>query len=571
MKIEVNGRPLEVKDGLTILEALKEHGISIPTLCYLENMTPTGACRICVVEVEGMGSLIPACAFPAGEGMKIQTHSPRVRAARKTIVELLLANHPEDCLYCERNLNCQLQDLAHEMGVRHKRYRGERKEYKLDTSSPSLERDPSKCILCGKCVRVCEEVQGVGAIDFVNRGFKTHVEPAFNRGLNVSPCIYCGQCIMVCPTGALREKSSLKEVWEAINDKTKTVIFQMAPAISVSIGEEFGYEPGTELSGKLVSACKRMGVDMVFDTSVAADLTVIEEANELLYRIQNAGKLPMITSCSPGWVKYVEHFHPEFIDNLSSCRSPQEMLGSLLKTYYAEKEGKNPEDVFVVSVMPCTAKKFEVKRPEFYKGNVPDVDVVLTTREMARMIKISGLDFQAMPDQRYDDYFNLTSSAGKIFGSTGGVMEAALRTAYCTLTGKDLQTIEFEPVRGLNGVKEAVVDINGLKLSIVVASGLTNADIILKRIKENPERYQFIEIMACPGGCIAGGGQPKPQDKEIIAKRQQALYSIDKNAQLRLAHQNPVIKKIYDDYLGKPLGHKSHDLLHTHYRERDKF
>jgi NADH-quinone oxidoreductase subunit G/NADP-reducing hydrogenase subunit HndD len=376
---------------------------------------------------------------------------------------------------------------------------------------------------------------------------------------------------MVCPTGALREKSGLKEVWAAINDKTKTVIFQMAPAISVSIGEEFGYEPGTELSGQLVCACKRMGVDKVFDTSVAADLTVIEEANELLYRLGNNGKLPMITSCSPGWVKYVEHFHPDFIENLSSCRSPQEMLGALLKTYYAEKEGLKPENIFVVSVMPCTAKKFEVKRPEFYQDNVPFVDTVITTREMARMIKISGLDFKALPDQRYDDYFNLTSSAGKIFGSTGGVMEAALRTAYCTLTGKDLQTIEFAPVRGLDGVKEAVVEINGQKLGVVVASGLKNADIILKRIRENPDRYQFIEIMACPGGCIAGGGQPRPQDDEIIKKRQQSLYSIDKNAQLRLAHQNPVIKKLYDDYLGKPLGHKSHELLHTQYREREKF
>lgn len=571
MKIKVNGREIETKDGLTILEALREHGIRIPTLCHLEGMPPTGACRICVVEVEGSPTLVPSCAFPVREGMSILTHSPRVRRARKTIVELLLANHPEDCLYCERNLNCELQDLANEMGVRQKRYRGARKEFKIDSSSPAIVRDPSKCILCGKCVRVCEEVQGVNAIDFVNRGFRTHVEPAFDRGLNVAPCVFCGQCVMVCPTGALREKSSSKEVWEAINDPKKHVIFQLAPAISVSIGEEFGYEAGTELTGKTVSAIKRMGADRVFDTSTAADLTVMEEASELVDRLLNGGTLPMITSCSPGWVKFIEHFYPQNLTNLSSCRSPQEMLGSLSKTYYCEKEGLNPEDIFMVSVMPCTAKKFEVKRPEFYEGRIPYVDAVLTTRELARMIKVSGIDFQQIEESEYDPCFDIRSSAGKIFGSTGGVMEAAIRTGYYLVTGKDMESIVFTPARGLEGVKEGEVKVGDITLKVVAASGLANAAKIMDTIKEDPGRYHFIEIMACPGGCIAGGGQPRPQNEEIIAKRQQALYNIDGADTLRFSHHNPVMKTLYDEYLVKPLGHKSHELLHTHYTERDRF
>ena len=571
MKIKVNGREIEVKEGLTILEALKGHGIKIPTLCYMENLTPTGACRICVVEVEGRPGLIPSCAFPAQEGMSIITHSPRVLQARKTIVELLLANHPEDCLYCVRNGECDLQDMAVEMGIRKRRYKGEKKEYRMDTSSPSIERDPGKCILCGKCVRVCEEVQHVSAIDFVNRGFRTHVEPSFNRGLNVAPCVFCGQCVMVCPTGALREKSHLKEVWEAINDPEKHVIFQLAPAISVSIGEEFGYPAGTELTGKMVSAIKRMGVDQVFDTSTSADLTVMEEASELVDRIVNKGKLPLITSCSPGWVKFMEHFYPDLIDNVSTCRSPMEMLGSLAKTYYAEKEGIKPENIFMAAVMPCTAKKYEANRPEFFDGNNPYIDAVLTTRELARMIKVSGIELEAIEEANFDPCFNIRSSAGKIFGSTGGVMEAALRTGYYMITGKDLDELVFEPVRGLDGVKEAVVPINDLNLKIVVASGLGNAAMIMDRIKEDPDAYHFIEIMACPGGCIAGGGQPRPQNAEIVAARQKALYQIDRQENLRLAHYNPTIRKIYEDYLKKPLGEKSHHLLHTHYASRDRF
>lgn len=571
MKIKVNGREIEVKEGLTILEALREHGISIPTLCYMENLTPSGACRICVVEVEGHPGLVPSCAFPVQEGMNIQTHSPRVRSARKTIVELLLANHPEDCLYCVRNLDCGLQSLAEEMGIRKRRYSGEKKEYKLDTSSPSIERDPSKCILCGKCVRVCEEVQHVSAIDFVNRGFRTHVEPSFNRGLNVAPCVFCGQCVLVCPTGALREKSHLKEVWEAVNDPKKHVIFQCAPAISVSIGEEFGYPAGTELTGKMVSAIRRMGVDRVFDTGTSADLTVIEEASELVDRIKNGGKLPLITSCSPGWVKFMEHFYPDMIENVSTCRSPMEMLGALAKTYYAEKEGLDPSNIFMVAVMPCTAKKYEAHRPEHSDGNIPYIDAVLTTRELARMIKTSGIDIRAIGESEYDPTFNIASGAGKIFGSTGGVMEAALRTGYNMITGKELKELVFEPVRGLDGVKEAVIPIDGLNLKVVVASGLGNAAMIMDRVKEDPDAYHFIEIMACPGGCIAGGGQPRPKEENTIEKRQQALYEIDGNDTLRLAHQNPVIVKLYEEYLKKPLGEKSHHLLHTHYISRERF
>lgn len=571
MIIKVNGKEIETRSGLTILEALNEHSIKIPTLCYLKDMTPTGACRICVVEVEGRAGLIPACAFPVEEGMRILTHSLRVRSARKTIVELLLANHPEDCLYCERNLHCELQDMASELGIRKKRYMGEHKTCVIDASSPSLVRDPAKCILCGKCVRICEEVQGVSAIDFVNRGFKTQVEPSFNRGLNIAPCIFCGQCILVCPTGALREKSSLKEVWEAINDPSKHVIFQLAPAISVSIGEEFGYPAGTELTGRTISAIKRMGADKVFDTSAAADLTVLEEASELVKRIKGGGPLPLITSCSPGWVKYVEHFYPEFIDNLSSCRSPQEMLGSLAKTYYCEKEGLKPEDVFVVSVMPCTAKKFEIKRPEFYEGSIPYIDAVLTTRELARMIQSAGIEFRTIEEAQYDPFFNLCSGAGKIFGSTGGVMEAALRTGYYLVTGKNLDRVEFESVRGLQGVKEASVDIDGITINVAAASGLVNAAEILNRLKQDPNRYQFIEIMACPGGCIAGGGQPRDRSRETIEKRQQALYNIDGAETLRLAHENPVINELYKEYLDKPLSEISHKLLHTHYVGRDRF
>ncbi len=571
MLVKVNGKEIETRQGLTILEALREQGINIPTLCYMEGLKPSGSCRLCVVEVEGRPGLIPSCAFPVEEGMSISTHSPRVRRARKTIVELLLASHPDDCLYCERNLNCQLQDLAVEMGIRKKRYQGEKRQFLLDTSSPSIERDPDKCILCGKCVRVCEEVQGVTAIDFVNRGYNTHIEPAFNRGLNTAPCVFCGQCIMVCPTGALREKSSQKEVWEAINDSSKQVIFQVAPAISVSIGEEFGFEPGTELSGRMVAAIRRMGVDRVFDTSTAADLTVLEEASELIERVQSGGPLPIITSCSPGWVKFVEHFYPEYMDNLSTCRSPQEMLGSLIKTYYAKNEGINPENLFVVSVMPCTAKKFEVKRKEFFDGAIPFVDAVLTTRELARMIKTAGIDVNTLGEEDYDPYFNIRSSAGKIFGSTGGVMEAAVRTAHNMLTGKEIEKLELEPVRGLEGVKETVVRLPGLDLRIVAASGLANARRILDQLKEDPDRYHFIEIMACPGGCIAGGGQPRPQDTEKIEARQQALYRIDASDKLRLAHKNPVIIQLYEEFLGKPLGHKSHQLLHTHYTGRDRF
>jgi iron-only hydrogenase group A len=571
VKIKVNGQEYNVEQGTTILKALRELGIRVPTLCYLEGLTPAAACRICIVEVEGRADLVPSCAFEVQEGMSILTHSARVRTARKTIVELLLANHPDECLYCERNLNCDLQTLANELGVRKKRFTGTQKEYKVDASSPSLERDPGKCILCGKCVKVCDEVQGVNAIDFVNRGFRTHVEPAFNRGLNVAPCVFCGQCVMVCPTGALREKSALKEVWTAINKTEKHVVFQVAPAISVSIGEEFGYEPGTELTGKMVSAIKRMGVDKVFDTTTTADLTVIEEASELIKRIESGEKLPLITSCSPGWVKYIEHFYPEFLDNVSSCRSPQEMLGSLIKTYYAAKQGLKPEDIFVVSVMPCTAKKFEIKRPEFFEGKVPYVDAVVTTRELARMIKLAGIDFRIIDDSTYDSFFDVASGAGKIFGSTGGVMEAAVRTAYNMITGKDMDKLEFEPVRGLKGIKEAEVDIDGLKLKVVAASGLANAAMILDKLREDPDAYQFIEIMACPGGCIAGGGQPRPQDEKIIAKRQEALYNIDRNESLRLAHENPVVKQLYKDFLIEPLGEKSHELLHTHYTARERY
>jgi NADH-quinone oxidoreductase subunit G/NADP-reducing hydrogenase subunit HndD len=577
--LTINGKQVTAQAGQTLLQVCRAQGIDIPTLCYLEDLFPSGACRMCVVEVEGARGLVPSCAFPAADGQVVSTHSPRARRARKTIVELLLANHPQECLTCVRSGGCELQTLAKDLGVREQRYEGMRREYPIDASSVSLVRDPEKCILCGRCVRVCEEVQGVAAIDFTNRGFQTVIMPAFNKDLCNTACVNCGQCILVCPTGALREQSNLKEVWDAINDPEKVVVVQVAPAIRATIGEEFGMAPGTRVTGKLTAALRRTGFDSVFDTDVAADLTIMEEGSELVERLTHAGTLPMITSCSPGWVKFIEHFYPEQLDHLSTAKSPHMMLGTLLKTYYAEKQGIDPSKMVVVSIMPCTAKKYEADRPEMTDSGYKDVDYVLTTRETARLIKLAGIKFENLPDEEFDAAFSTATGAAVIFGTTGGVMEAALRTAKFLLTmpagdvpaqvtSEMLSRLDYTPVRGLAGVKEAEVNLNGIMLKVAVAHGLMNARTLMEQIKNGSSLYHFIEVMGCPGGCIGGGGSPMPTNTEVRKQRMRAIYSEDEALALRASHDNPIVKELYAEYLGKPLSHRAHELLHTHYTKR---
>jgi NADH-quinone oxidoreductase subunit G/NADP-reducing hydrogenase subunit HndD len=569
LKITVNNKPIEAHRGETILSALNRAGIQVPTLCHREGYLPSGACRMCVVEVDGQRNLTPSCAYPVAEGMSIQTHSPRVLRARKTIVELLLANHPDDCLYCVRNGNCELQTLAEGLGVRERRYAGAKSDLHIDSSSLSLIRDPQKCILCGRCVRVCEEVQAVGAIDFIGRGSKARIGCAFEQGLNLSSCVNCGQCVTACPTGALREQSHAKEVLNAIADPDKLVVVQHAPSVSVTLAEEFGIKPGTDITGALTAVLRRLGFDRVFDTAFSADLTVMEEASELVRRIKTGGVLPMMTSCSPGWVNFVETFYPDFMANLSTCKSPQQMLGAILKTYYAKKEGVDPRNIFSVAIMPCTAKKFEAQRPEMLEGTMADVDAVLTTRELARIIRMKGLDLATMPGEPGDSPFEERSTAGKLFGATGGVMESAARTAHFLLTGKETSRLEFKDVRGLDGVKHAKLKIGELELGVAVVSGLANARALLEEIRAGRKDIHFIEVMTCPGGCINGGGQPHGADAEAIRARMQALYKIDREEPLRVAHANASIRRLYKEFLGEPLGEKSHKLLHTTYRKRE--
>ncbi|HQK76222.1 MAG TPA: NADH-dependent [FeFe] hydrogenase, group A6 [Candidatus Hydrogenedentes bacterium] len=569
LTIEVNNRKIEAKSGEMLLDTLKRNGITVPTLCHMENLFPTGACRMCVVEVEGERALVPSCAYPVRDGMKVQTHSPRALRARKTIIELLLANHPDDCLYCVRSGHCDLQGLANELGVRERRYSGGKNEYHVDSSNPSIVRDPAKCILCGKCVRVCEEVQAVAAIDFVGRGSKTMVGTAFSEGLNVSSCINCGQCIMVCPTGALREQSYIKEVLNAIADPGKLVVVQHAPSVSVTLGEEFGLKPGADVDGMLVAALRRLGFDRVFDTSFSADLTIMEEASELAHRIRTGGKLPMMTSCSPGWIKFVEEFYPEMLDNLSTCKSPQQMMGAVIKSFFAEREGIAPDKIFSVAIMPCVAKKFEAGRPEHSRNGIPDIDAVLTTRELARVIRMRGMDLQSLTPEHADTPFGERSTAGKMFGASGGVMEAAIRTAYHLLTGDELPGLKVEAIRGFDGRKEAKLEINGTPIGVAVVSGLQNARQLLEEIRNGRDDIHFIEVMTCPGGCIAGGGQPLNANPDAIRARMQALYTIDRDEPVRTSHGNPSIQRLYTEFLGEPLGEKSHHLLHTHYAKRE--
>lgn len=568
MRITLNGKPMEAREGETILSAARRMGLDIPTLCHMEGLPPTGTCRVCVVEDRKTGRLIPSCSFPVAEGMDIATHSNQAVAARKTIIELLLASHPDDCLYCPGNGTCELQKYARELGVRQRSYSGARNRVNLDVSSPSIIRDPEKCILCGRCVRVCSEVQGVCAIDFTGRGSSAQVSCAFDEGLNVSSCVNCGQCVMVCPTGALTERRDVDRVLAALDDPGKTVVVQHAPAVSVTLAEEFGIKPGSDIVDKMNAAFRRMGFDRVFPTSFSADLTVMEEAHELVERVRKGGPFPMFTSCSPGWIKYLEEFHPDLLRNASSCKSPQQMMGAVIKRLWAPAQGLDAGQVFSVSVMPCTAKKFEAARPEM-GGEIPDVDAVITTRELAEMVRMFGIDITSLEGEPADSPFGDRSSAGKLFGATGGVMEAAARTAYHMLTGKNLPELRIDAVRGMDDVKETTLNVDGLELRMAVVSGLGNAGRLLRDIIEGRRNYHFVEVMTCRGGCINGGGQPFLTDPDRVKARMQMLYEIDRNASLRVAHENPSIISLYGDFLKEPGSHDAHQLLHTEYSPRE--
>ncbi len=569
IQIEVNNNKIKAKKGETILSALQRNGMSVPTLCWIKDLFPTGACRMCVVEVEGAKNLITACSYPVYDGMKIKTHSNRVIKSRKIIIELLLSNHPDDCLYCARNKSCELQSLAEELNIRERKNSGNKNNYHLDLSSVSLIRDTAKCILCGRCVRVCEEIEGVSAIDFISRGNKTIVGTAYEEGLNISSCVNCGQCIMVCPTGALYEKPHYEEIQLNLNNPNKTVIVQYAPAISVSLAEEFGMKTGTNVIGLMNSALRKIGFDIVFDTSFSADLTIMEESAELIQRIGDGGKLPMITSCCPAWIKYAEQFQTDFLENLSTCKSPQQMMGAMIKSFYAETENLKPEDIFSVSIMPCTAKKFEQQRDEMTQKGIADVDAVLTTRELAKLIRLFNIDMDNLEPELADSPLGTRSSAGKLFGTSGGVMEAALRTSYTKITGKEMKKFKIPEVRGHAGRKEAHLKIGAINLGVAVVSGLKEAETLLQEIREGRDDIHFIEVMACPGGCIAGGGQPINSKPKAIKTRMKSLYKIDETESIKVSHRNPSIIEIYQQYLGKPLSAKSHKLLHTTYIKRD--
>ena len=574
--LKINGQDITVPADYTILQAAREAGIDIPTLCYLKDVSQTGSCRMCVVEIKGARSLQAACVYPVSEGLEVFTNTPKVRRSRKVTLELLLSNHERKCLTCPRNRNCELQALSDELGITEITYEGERIEHELDTLSPSIVRDNNKCVLCRRCVSACKKIQTVAVIDATERGFKTTIASPFNKSLGEVPCVNCGQCIVACPVAALREKDSTEQVWDAIADPEKTVIVQTAPAVRAALGEEFGMPIGTPVTGKMAAALRRLGFDKTFDTDTGADLTIIEEGNELISRIQNGGKLPMITSCSPGWIKFCEHNFPDFLENLSTCKSPHQMFGAIIKSFYAEKHGLDPANIVTVSVMPCVAKKFESSRDEMeVKGN-RDVDIVISTRELARMIKQAGIKFAELPDEKFDNPFEEASGAGVIFGATGGVMEAALRTVAEKLTGKELDSIEFEQVRGTDGIKTAVVPVGDLNVRVAIAHGLGNARKLLNSIRNGEAEYDFIEIMACPGGCVTGGGQPIVPAKvqmgiDLKKERAKALYTEDKNAAIRKSHLNPDITMLYDEFLGEPGGHKAHELLHTHYAARPKF
>jgi iron-only hydrogenase group A len=571
--VTIDTTKVQVEKGSTVLDAAKKAGIKIPTLCtWPEIGHQPGACRVCVVEVEGMRNLVASCVYPIDDGMVVHTATERVRKTRRLNVELLLSNHPTECNVCIRNGNCDLQKVAEQVGLREVRFAlaEKSKEASLDTSSPSIVRDSRKCIKCYRCVTVCEHVQTPAVLSLAFRGDDVQVGTAFNLPLMQTNCVFCGQCVMACPVGALYEKDDIADVWKVLQDSSKHVIVQEAPAIRAALGEEFGMAPGTLVTGKMIAALRRLGFNKVFDTNFAADLTILEEGTELLERVKKGGKLPMITSCSPGWIKFCEHFFPDLLDHLSTCKSPQQMFGAIAKTYYAKIANIDPKDIVVVSIMPCTAKKFECQRDEMAGSGYQDVDYVLTTRELGRMIKEAGIDFVGLPEENYDAPMGEYTGAGTIFGATGGVMEAAIRTVYAVVTGKNLPDLNITPVRGLEGVKEAAVTVGDLgEVRVAVAHGLANARELMNRVREGKANYHFIEIMCCPGGCIAGGGQPIPTTNEIRKLRTGALYQDDAGVQKkRQSHENESVKKLYETFLEKPLGHKSHELLHTKYTKR---
>jgi len=576
IKLNIDGTDVEVEKGSTIGRAAWEAKISIPTLCFLKEINETGDCRMCIVEIEGRRGVSPSCITLAEEGMIVRTNTPALTEARRINLDLILSAHNRDCLTCVRNGNCELQTLAENFGVTEILYQGQKEKSVIDDLSPSIVRDNSKCILCKRCVSMCKNIQNISAIDVAGRGFESRIAATGDKSLSEVNCVYCGQCITACPVGALREKDETGLVWRKIKDPDTFVIVQTAPAVRVGLGEEFGLDIGTNVTGKMVAALKKIGFDKVFDTNTAADLTIMEEAGEFIERFTQGGTLPLITSCSPGWVRFIEMNYPDLLGNLSTCKSPHQMFGALLKSYYAKKEGIDPEKMFVVSVMPCTAKKFERTREELKNDEIPNVDAVITTRELARMIKQANIYFNDLADETFDDPMGEATGAGAIFGSTGGVMEAALRTAYETITGEELKKVDFSDVRGKEGIKKASVKIGDIEVKVVVTHGLGNARKVLDEISAGSADYQFVEIMACPGGCVTGGGQPICSSKKRIAYdvralRANAIYTIDEKSKLRKSHENPTIKKLYEEFLEKPGSHIAHELLHTHYVKRDKY
>lgn len=588
INIHIDNKPFAVEEGTTVLEACKQVGINIPTLCYLAKIQAIGACRVCLVEIDGVKDLVASCVMPVSEEMKIHTNNRRVREARKVVVELLLSEHEGDCQVCDRNEDCELQNISHDLGITKLRYEGEKAPRFQDHSTAGLVRDTAKCISCRRCVTVCTETQSVSALFPQNRGFKTIIGPAFGKNLDTVTCVQCGQCAAVCPVGAISERDQIAEVWAAIDDPNLTVVVQTAPAIRAALGECFGMEPGSLVTGKMTTALRRMGFDAIFDTDFSADLTIMEEGTELLARLKRAlvdGEdvaLPMFTSCSPGWISFMESFYPDMLPNLSTCKSPQQMMGAMVKTYYAKKLGRKPEDLFMVSIMPCTAKKFEAARAEMNSSGVQDVDVVLTTRELGKMITQAGIDFPALEDSKMDAPLGLGSGAADIFANTGGVMEAALRTAYELVTGRELpfENLHVTPVAGLDGIKEAEITIEGtvpewrflegVTAKVAVAHTLGNARALVDKIRAGEAEYHFIEVMTCPGGCIGGGGQPRPTTDEVRKKRIAAIYAEDEGKTLRKSHENAAVAKLYADFLGAPLGSLSHELLHTKYTEKER-